>query len=260
MHDRHDKKITVRIDEEMHRTLEVRARESGKSVNDFISQIIKDRAEQCPDFNLVGAIDSLAQGQAVILEAIEMLSRQMPPGRTDGKRRPQKVDISCWFDSDKLLAAMGDMINTALPGDWQWSAVHLGQHVFVKPSALWAAIVRAGWPPIIKEPVVSEQYCSDIMYSVVDELSIRPDTIATEFLGEGYYGAMFMFASRKPGERVRREFLVPFRASAFKSDILEMAQRRALPAIRDIKSLWPLVGYAGRPVWQSDGGKKHEDI
>lgn len=159
-------------------------------------------------------------------------------GKDDKQRVPRKVvDISGWFDADATMNALFGIINTALPPERFWSALSLDGYVYFKPKPFWDTIGRAaGWPAELRAASTSEQNRDDIIYSVVMELAKRPNTIASEFLGDGFFGTVFLHHTAKEGGKTSQLYLIPFKGEAF-GDGLAEAERRKNAMALNTKSL-----------------------
>jgi len=58
------------------------------------------------------------------------------------------------------------------------------------------------------------------------KLKERDNTIATEFIGEGFHGAVFIHNPKASGETQTELFLIPFRAAAFGDNIHNTIHKR----------------------------------
>lgn len=138
------------------------------------------------------------------------------PRRSRAKRKV--VDVSPWFNPDRVLAEVLKIVNTRIGEDRYWSALSLGTYVYIKPHAFWDAIGRSGnWCPDLLAASLYGQAKDDIMYTVVRKLAERPSTVATEFVRvkEGYYGAPFIHVAKDDKMPNTNLYLTPFRVEAF---------------------------------------------
>lgn len=168
-------------------------------------------------------------------------------GAQEGKKAPCKyktVDISPWFDPDQFLKDLAAVVNTKISyegmqvkeKDQFWSALSLGSYVYFKKGAFWYMITRhSNGHADVQAAALIRQKADDIMYSVVRELAKRSNTIADEFMGDGYYGASFV-ANTNASIQL---YLVPFRAEAFDVVLGGAAEARKTPVMKAVKEILP---------------------
>ncbi len=167
-------------------------------------------------------------------------------GKNDRQRsRRQLVDITPWFNEERLLSGVADVVNTRGKGEKFWSAISLDGYVYVKPTTMWDVIgSSAGWPAELRSAALFEQKKDDIVYSVVSELRKTQGIIATEFVQEGFSGAVFMHESTRDGAKPVQMYLIPFRIEAL-GDRLADAERHKDGPMRMTKALVPKQRWKG---------------
>lgn len=149
------------------------------------------------------------------------------PERPERKRIARQLkDISSWFDADKFVSELSKIINTTQTGDKFWSALALGNYVYVKPVGMYGLVVRhSKHNPEIVAAGASEQDRDDYLYTVVMELKKKKDLVAIEFLSGDRFGAVFI---HNPGtdNTGTKQFLIPFRSDYFGEDIARAESKR----------------------------------
>lgn len=149
------------------------------------------------------------------------------PERSDRKRVPRQLkDVSGWFEPERFIGELSKIINTTQTGDKFWSALTLGNYVYVKPIGFYGVLVRHSKnDPALVTAGPAEQDRDDYLYTVVMELKKMKDLVATEFLGGDRFGAVFVHNPGPDGTGTK-QFLIPFRADFFGEDIARAESRR----------------------------------
>lgn len=139
----------------------------------------------------------------------------------------KQVDISEWFEQERFIRDLLKIINTAQRGEGLWSALELNGYVYFKPRAFWQVITsHANKNACVVAAALSEQDTDDIIYSVVMLLKKRANTVAMEFIGDGYFGAVFTHNPNASGGKATELYLIPFRAEAFGDNIINTAHKK----------------------------------
>ena len=147
--------------------------------------------------------------------------------RHERKRVPRQLkDISAWFEPEKFIKELTQIINTTQTGDKFWSALALAGYVYVKPVGFYGLVLRhSKRTPDVVTAGASEQDRDDYLYSVVMELKKVKDLVATEFLSGDRFGAVFIHNPGQDGSGTK-QFLIPFRSDYFGEEIARAESRR----------------------------------
>ena len=148
---------------------------------------------------------------------------------TRHRAKRKKVDISSWFEPERFIRDLLKIVNTAQQDEKFWSALELNGYVYVKQRPFWQVITRHSNKNVeVIAAAVSEQHRDDITYSVVMKLKERENTIAAEFLGDGYFGAVFLHNQKAAAEKQTELYLIPFRAEAFGDNINNVLHKNSV--------------------------------
>ena len=162
-------------------------------------------------------------------ETVPYAVSPVKPERRERQRvSPQLKDISGWFDADRFVEDLAEIINKVTPVDRFWSALAIGGYVYVKPSGFYKLIIRhSKCDPAVMAAETSQQGKDDYSYSVVMALKNKKNLVATEFLPADKFGAVF-YHNPGPDGTGPKQFLIPFRADYFGEAIGRPEGRRTV--------------------------------
>jgi len=149
------------------------------------------------------------------------------------------MDVSTWLDVPAFLADIKPFINRLEKNRWMAFSMPDG-YVYVQPKVLeqvarWHS-ARAGIMEIMDIPA-GDPDMRFVLLAVVNRLRRESDVIATELIGEDYFGGFFRIVC-KDGSKIRG-YYTPFLAEAFGPIAeLEAAKRGRLRLFRGVEVSW----------------------
>jgi hypothetical protein len=154
--------------------------------------------------------------------------------------KPLLLDISGWFNAEKLITVIKENVNRVHNGWWNIVSTPDG-YLFCSSKGLYRLLRRAFYlqPELLAAHAnVIAQH--DILFSVVMTLAREQNAIVSELLGSGEY---LCRVSITPGVgKAYREcyMMVPFRAKAFGLSCTQLEMEKSQTIMRMVKSIVPL--------------------
>lgn len=154
--------------------------------------------------------------------------------------KPLLVDISGWFEAEKLIAAFKEAVNRVTDGWWDVVSTPNG-YLFCSAKGLFKLLCRT-FPlqPCLLAAHANTIARQDILFTVVMTLAREYDAVATELLGKREYLCPMTITSSSGKAKRESYMLVPLKAEALGLSGTQLEVEKSQTILRMVKSIVPL--------------------